>query len=125
MHSFCLLTSMELILIPNCSLLYLHSNDMNSSKSLFLKKKKSCSSKYSCCARRCSTNELILDVVLHCSTIIFRNNKTNKQTKTLEIGAKPVGHPLPIILVYINTVLALKSRSACAANHKPEHYWDI
>ena len=30
MHSFCLLTSMELIHIPNCSLLYLHSNDMNS-----------------------------------------------------------------------------------------------
>ena len=30
MHSFCWLTSMELILIPNCSLLYLHSNDVNS-----------------------------------------------------------------------------------------------
>ena len=37
MRSFCLLASMELILIPNCSLLYLHSNDMNSLKSLFLK----------------------------------------------------------------------------------------
>ena len=35
MCSFYLLTSMELILIPNCSLLYLHSNDMHS---LFLKK---------------------------------------------------------------------------------------
>ena len=40
-HSFCLLTSMELIPIPNCKLLYLHSNDMKSLKSLFLKKKKS------------------------------------------------------------------------------------
>ena len=30
MRSFCLLTSMELILTPNCSLLYLQSNDMNS-----------------------------------------------------------------------------------------------
>ena len=39
MHSFCLLTSMEPIHIANCSLLYLHSNDMNSLKSLFLKKK--------------------------------------------------------------------------------------
>ena len=29
MRSFCLLTSMELILSPNCSLMYLHSNDMN------------------------------------------------------------------------------------------------
>ena len=28
MHSFCLLTSLELIHIPNCSLLCLHSNDM-------------------------------------------------------------------------------------------------
>ena len=28
MCSFCLLASMELILIPTCSLLYLHSNDM-------------------------------------------------------------------------------------------------
>ena len=27
MRSFCLLTSIKLILIPNCSLLYLHSND--------------------------------------------------------------------------------------------------
>ena len=30
MRSFCLLTSMEAILISNCSLLYLHSIDMNS-----------------------------------------------------------------------------------------------
>ena len=29
MHSFCLLTLMELIVRPNCSLLYLHSNGMN------------------------------------------------------------------------------------------------
>ena len=36
MRSFCLLASMELILIPNCSLLYLHSNDMNSLKSSLL-----------------------------------------------------------------------------------------
>ena len=28
MHSLYLLTSLELILIPNCSLLYLHSNDL-------------------------------------------------------------------------------------------------
>ena len=27
MHSFCLLASMELILIPNCTLMNLHSND--------------------------------------------------------------------------------------------------
>ena len=40
MHSFCLLTSMELTLIPDCSLLYLHSNDMNSLKSVFKKKKR-------------------------------------------------------------------------------------
>ena len=38
MYSFCLLASMELILIPNCSILYLHSNNRNSSKSLFMKK---------------------------------------------------------------------------------------
>ena len=37
MRSFCLLASMELILGPNCSLLNLHSNDMNSLKSLSLK----------------------------------------------------------------------------------------
>ena len=36
MHSFCLLASMELILIPNCSLLYLYSNDMNNFKNIFL-----------------------------------------------------------------------------------------
>ena len=30
MRSFFLLASMEQILIPNCSLLYLHSNNMNS-----------------------------------------------------------------------------------------------
>ena len=30
MHSFCLLASMELILSPNCSLLHLHSEDINS-----------------------------------------------------------------------------------------------
>ena len=35
--SFCLLASMELILVANCSSLYLHSNDMNSLKSIFLK----------------------------------------------------------------------------------------
>ena len=35
MSSFCLLTSMGLILISNCSLLHLHSNDMNSWKSFF------------------------------------------------------------------------------------------
>ena len=39
MHSFCLLTLMELILIPNCGLLHLHSNDMNSLNSSFLEKK--------------------------------------------------------------------------------------
>ena len=38
MCSFCLLTLMEPILIPNCSILYLHSNDINSLKSLHLKK---------------------------------------------------------------------------------------
>ena len=37
--SFCLLASIEQILVPNCSLLYLHSNDMNSLKKLFLKRK--------------------------------------------------------------------------------------
>ena len=31
---------MELILIQNCSILYLHCNDMNSFKSVFLKRKK-------------------------------------------------------------------------------------
>ena len=39
MHIFCLLTSMELIPIPNCSLYYLHSNDIKNLKSFFLKKK--------------------------------------------------------------------------------------
>ena len=38
MHSFCLLTSQKLILRPNCSILYLHSNN-NKLKSLFLEKK--------------------------------------------------------------------------------------
>ena len=36
MRNFCLHTSKELILIPNCSLLYLHSNDTNSLESLVL-----------------------------------------------------------------------------------------
>ena len=40
MHSFCLLTSMELLPIPNFNLLYLDSNDMNNLKTLFLKKKR-------------------------------------------------------------------------------------
>ena len=36
MHNFFhLLTSVELILVPNCSILYLHSNNINSLKSLF------------------------------------------------------------------------------------------
>ena len=39
MHSFCLLASMELTLIPNWSLLYLHSNDMNSLKAYSWPKK--------------------------------------------------------------------------------------
>ena len=37
-QSFCSLTSMELFHIPNCNSLYLHSNNMNSLKSLFEKK---------------------------------------------------------------------------------------
>ena len=45
-YSFCFLASMELILIPNCSLLYLHSNNTNSLKSVFMKK--SFSYKYNC-----------------------------------------------------------------------------
>ena len=40
MHSFCWLASMELILIPNCSLLYLHSNDIEQFEKFILKKKK-------------------------------------------------------------------------------------
>ena len=39
MCSFCLLTSMELILVSSCSSLYFHSNDMNSLKSLSLERK--------------------------------------------------------------------------------------
>ena len=35
-HSFCLLTSLELVLILNCSLLYFHSNIMNSLKRFIL-----------------------------------------------------------------------------------------
>ncbi len=38
MHSFCFLASTELIHIPNCNILYLHSNYMNSLKRVFLKK---------------------------------------------------------------------------------------
>ena len=38
MHSFCLLTSVELILVPNCSLLHVHSNNMNSLINVFMKK---------------------------------------------------------------------------------------
>ena len=38
MASFCLLDSMELIHIPNYILSKLHSNDMNSLKSIILKK---------------------------------------------------------------------------------------
>ena len=56
MCSFCLLTSMELILIPNCSLFYLHSNDMNSLKSLFLKK--SFSYEYSCYKKQQPSNKV-------------------------------------------------------------------
>ena len=40
MRSFCVLPSMELIFIPNCSLLHLYSNGINSLKSLFLKKRR-------------------------------------------------------------------------------------
>ena len=36
----CLLASMELIHTPNCSILYLHSNDTNSLKSSFLRKRR-------------------------------------------------------------------------------------
>ena len=39
MHMLCLLTSMELILIPNCGLLCLDYNDMNCFKICVLKKK--------------------------------------------------------------------------------------
>ena len=39
MRNFCLLTSRELILVSNCSLLYLHSNDINRLKR-FLEEKK-------------------------------------------------------------------------------------
>ena len=39
MRSFGLLTSIEQILKPNCSISYLHSNDMNSSKSLLEEKR--------------------------------------------------------------------------------------
>ena len=38
MHSFCLLASVALILIANCSLLYLHSIEINSLESIFLEK---------------------------------------------------------------------------------------
>ena len=38
MCSFCLLSSMKLIVMPNCSLLCLHSNDVDHLKSLLLKK---------------------------------------------------------------------------------------
>ena len=40
MGSLCLLTAKEPILIPNCILLYLYSNNINHLKSLFLKEKK-------------------------------------------------------------------------------------
>ena len=39
MCSFCWLASKELTRIANCSVLYLHSNDMNSLKCLLLKKR--------------------------------------------------------------------------------------
>ena len=38
MSSYCLLTTMEEILIPNCSLLHLHLNDTNNLKILIKKK---------------------------------------------------------------------------------------
>ena len=38
MHSFCLLISMELILIPNHSLLYLHSNEIKQLEKYLLEK---------------------------------------------------------------------------------------
>ena len=40
MGSFCLLTAMELIPTPNCSALYLHSNNIDSLKSSIQEKKK-------------------------------------------------------------------------------------
>ena len=45
MCSFCYLTSMELILITNCSLLYLHSNDMKFEKFIL---EKNYSYRYNC-----------------------------------------------------------------------------
>ena len=36
---FCLLTSMDLILVQNCCLLYLNSKNINNLKNLFWKKK--------------------------------------------------------------------------------------
>ena len=42
MLNSCLLTSTELILTPDCNLLHLHSNDMNSLKIVFLKKCSNC-----------------------------------------------------------------------------------
>ena len=38
MRNFCVLTVIERIFLPNCSILNLHSNNVNSLKSLFLKK---------------------------------------------------------------------------------------
>ena len=58
--------SMELNRIPNCSLLYLHSNDMNSLKSLFLKK--SFSYKYNCLVcNRFEDNQLLCQP-MNCAT---------------------------------------------------------
>ena len=39
MHSLCLITSKELILIAKCNLLYLLSNNLNNLKSITLKEK--------------------------------------------------------------------------------------
>ena len=46
--SFCLHTSMELNLIPNSSLLYLHSNDNEQLKKCILEGKKSYNYEYHC-----------------------------------------------------------------------------
>ena len=47
MCSFCLLSSMKLIRVPNCSLLYLHTNDVNS-LNFFLDNKVIAIIKYNC-----------------------------------------------------------------------------
>ena len=81
-------------------------------------------------SRRPSTNQLTLDVVplsLLLLILIYRNNKTHKQTrakmKWKQKRTNISSHPLPFKIIYTNFVRILKLQNVCA-NTKPQ-YWFV